>query len=113
MKLSAQVGDTVHEIVIERRDAGFLVTIDGAQFEADARKLPGDSYSILMKNRSYAVSVQPGRDRLFVRPGAAQPGGGFARAPGGEGVGLRVRQGHEGLGKLSDAGHLLGAAFGG
>ena len=72
MKLTAQVGDAVHEIVIERRDAGFLVTVDGAQFEADARKLQGDFYSILMKGRSYAVSVEAIGDGYCVRHGAGK-----------------------------------------
>jgi biotin carboxyl carrier protein len=72
MKLTAQVGETVHEIVIERRDALFLVTVDGAQFEADARKLQGDFYSILMKGRSYAVSVEALGDAYCVRHGAGK-----------------------------------------
>lgn len=72
MKLSAQVGETVHEIVIERRDALFLVTVDGEQFEADARKLQGELYSILMKGRSYAVSVEAIGDGYCVRHGAGK-----------------------------------------
>jgi len=62
VKVAAQVGDNVHEIVIERRDATVLVTVDGEQFEADARKLSGEFYSILMKGRSYAVSVEASGD---------------------------------------------------
>ena len=72
MKLTAQVGDTVHEIMIERRDALFLVTVDGDQFEADAHKLQGDFYSILMKGRSYAVSVEALGDAYCVRHGAGK-----------------------------------------
>lgn len=72
MKLAAMIGDRLHEIVIERRDAVFVVSVDGQQFEADARKLQGDYYSILMKGRSYAVSVEADGDAYCVRHGAAK-----------------------------------------
>ncbi len=72
MKLTAQIGNAVREILVERRDALFFVTVDGEQFEADARKLPGDFYSILMKGRSYAVSVEAIGDAYCVRHGAAK-----------------------------------------
>ena len=72
MKLAAQTGDRLHEVVIERRDARFIVTVDGTQFVADARKLEGDSYSILMKGRSYTVSVEADGDAYCVRHGAAR-----------------------------------------
>ena len=72
MKLTAQIGDRIHGIVVERRDAYFHVTVDGTVFVADARKLQGDSYSILMKGRSYAVSVEAEGDTYCVRHGAAK-----------------------------------------
>ncbi len=71
MKLTAQIDDRLHEIVIERRDARFHVTVEGTEFVADARKLQRDSYSILMNGRSYAVSVEVEGDRYTVRHGAA------------------------------------------
>jgi biotin carboxyl carrier protein len=72
MKLAAMVGDRLHEIVIERREAHFLITVDGQPIEADARRLQGDYYSILLKNRSYAVSVEADGDSYCVRHGAAK-----------------------------------------
>jgi biotin carboxyl carrier protein len=72
VKLTAQAGDKVHEIVIERRDATFLVTVDGEPFEADARKLSGGFYTILMGARSYAVSVEASGDSYCVRHGAGK-----------------------------------------
>ena len=72
VKLAAQIGDTLHEIVIERRDGRFVVTVDGMQNEVDARKLQGDYYSILMAGRSYAVSVEVDGDSYCVRHGAAK-----------------------------------------
>ncbi len=71
MKLSARIEDEIHEIVIERRDPDFVVTVDGAQFDVDARKLLGNLYTILMNGRSYEVSVEPEGDRYLVRHGAA------------------------------------------
>ena len=72
MKLAAQIGDRLHEILIERRDAYFHVTVDGTEHIADVRWLQGEAYSILMKGRSYAVSVEADGDSYCVRHGAAK-----------------------------------------
>ena len=71
MNLSAKVGERIHEITIERRDARFCVTVDGVTYEADVRKLHGDCYTILVKGRSYEVSVEQDGDSYRVWHGAA------------------------------------------
>jgi biotin carboxyl carrier protein len=72
MKLTAKVGGRTHEVTIVRRDTAFLVTVDDTELVADARKLQGDSYSILVKGRSYTVSVEAQGDAYCVRRGAAK-----------------------------------------
>ncbi len=73
MKLVAKIGDRHHEIVIDRRDDGpFVVTVDGAQLEADVRALQGGFYSILMRGRSYAISVEAEGGTYSVRRGASK-----------------------------------------
>jgi biotin carboxyl carrier protein len=71
MKLNARVGETDHEIVVERHDATFRVTVDGQTFDVDARSLTGDFYTILMRGRSYWVSAEAEGDSYLVRHGAA------------------------------------------
>jgi biotin carboxyl carrier protein len=71
MKLSARIGSEVHEVEVLRRDGMFVVNVDGMPHEADARKLQGDSFTILMEGRSYEVSVEPEGDRYYVRHGAS------------------------------------------
>ena len=71
MKLSARIGERVHEVEVARHDGHFVVTVDGVPHVADARKLPGDLYTILMEGRSYEVSVEPEGDRYVVRHGAS------------------------------------------
>ena len=70
MKFAAKVGDTVHEIVVTRRDAVYLVTLDGVEHEVDARKLEADFYSILVESKSYEVSVESTGAKYVVRHGA-------------------------------------------
>jgi biotin carboxyl carrier protein len=72
MKISAQVGDRVFEVEVERTEGSYQVTIDGETREVDAQKLEGDFYSILTEGRSYEVSVEPEGDGYHVRHGAAK-----------------------------------------
>jgi biotin carboxyl carrier protein len=72
MKLSAQVGEHVYEVVVTREDGRYIVEVDGERNDVDAQKLEGDFYSILTGNRSYEVSVEARRDGYDVRHGAAQ-----------------------------------------
>ena len=72
MKITAQVGEQVHEVVIERRDKDFMVEIDGAKRQVNANKLEGDFYSILSDHVSYEVSVEAGRDGYYIRHGASE-----------------------------------------
>jgi len=72
MKLTARAGEREHEILIERRDAGFVVTVDGVTTEADVRELAGGFLSILMRGRSYEVSVEVDGDTYRVRHGASR-----------------------------------------
>jgi len=72
MKLNARVGDRESELFIERSDAGFAVTIDGETVEVDARKHAGAFYTILMRGRSYEVSVEIDGETFRVRHGATK-----------------------------------------
>jgi len=72
MKISARVGDRVHQVTVERRDGLYAVEVDGVGYRVDSRKLDGDFYSCLMAGRSYEVSVEMDGDRYFVRRGAAE-----------------------------------------
>ena len=69
MKISAVVGDRVHEVEVDRDDGQFVVTLDGVEHRIDARKLEGDFYSILTKDRSYEVSIERTKDGYRVRRG--------------------------------------------
>jgi biotin carboxyl carrier protein len=71
MKFSAMVGDTVHEINVERQDGIYIVEVEGVRKEVDALKLEGDFYSFLIEGKSYEVSVEPDGDGYHVRHGAA------------------------------------------
>ncbi len=71
MKITARVGEKVHEVIVEREDQEFLVEIDGVRRKVDARKLEGDFYSILSGGVSYEVSVEPDRDGYLIRHGAS------------------------------------------
>ena len=70
MKFAAKVGETVHEIVVTRLDADYVVTFDGVAHVVDARKLEADFYSILYEGKSYEVSVESVGPKYLVRHGA-------------------------------------------
>jgi biotin carboxyl carrier protein len=72
MRISARVGDTIHDVTIERQNGTHVVEVDGERFEVDSRKLEADFYSILIGGRSYEVSVEATRDGYHVRHGATQ-----------------------------------------
>lgn len=71
VKFRARVGDNDHDVRVERRDGGFLVTVDGTEHLVDAHKLEADFYSILSANRSYEVSVEARGKEYRVRHGAS------------------------------------------
>jgi glutaconyl-CoA/methylmalonyl-CoA decarboxylase subunit gamma len=70
MKFAANVGDVVHEIEVIRRDASYVVTLDGVPHVVDARKREADFYSILYEGKSYEVSVESAGPKYVVRHGA-------------------------------------------
>jgi biotin carboxyl carrier protein len=72
MKLTARAGEREHEVLIERRDALFVVTVDGVASQADVRELAGGFLSIVMNGRSYEVSVEAEGDTYRVRHGASR-----------------------------------------
>lgn len=72
MKISAKVGNDVHEVTIERRGGLYHVEVGGESHSVDARKLEGDFLSIVTSGRSYEVSVETLRDGYVVRHGAAE-----------------------------------------
>lgn len=72
MKIQAAIGDREFEVIVERENGFFEITIDGGEPQrVDAHKLEGDFYSILTGGRSYEVSVEPDGDGYHVRHGAA------------------------------------------
>ena len=70
MKFTAQVGEKLHEVLVERVEATYRVVIDGQEHVVDARKLEADFYSILYEGKSYEVSVEAAGSKYFVRHGA-------------------------------------------
>jgi biotin carboxyl carrier protein len=72
MKITARVGDEVHEVQIERQDGNFAIEIDGENRLVNAHKLEGDFYSILSDGSSYEVSVEVAGDGYVVRHGASE-----------------------------------------
>jgi biotin carboxyl carrier protein len=72
MKISAQAGQQLLEVTIERSNGHYIVDVDGVRHEVDAHKLEADFYSILTEGRSYEVSVEPRGDAYHVRHGAAE-----------------------------------------
>lgn len=72
MKITARVGDRIREVLVERVDGQFLVTVDGQPRRVDVHKLEGDFYSLLVDGRSHEVSVEPNGDSYRVRNGAAE-----------------------------------------
>lgn len=72
MKITARVGDAVHEVNVERREKDYLVEIDGESRLVNADKLEGDFYSILSGGVSYEVSVEVSGDGYIIRHGASE-----------------------------------------
>lgn len=72
MIVRARIADREHEVRIVRREAGYLVTVDGVEHHVDAHKLEADFYSILVEGTSYEVSVDHNDDTYRVRHGAAE-----------------------------------------
>ena len=72
MKITARVGDAVHEVNVERREKVYMVEIDGESRMVNADKLEGDFYSILIGNVSYEVSVEVSGDGYIIRHGASE-----------------------------------------
>ena len=72
MKISAQVGDEVIEVTVDRRGGQYDVQVDGVAHRVDVRKLEGDFYSFVTGGRSYEVSVEATRNGYRVRHGAAE-----------------------------------------
>jgi len=72
MNILFQAGERVFEVEVERHDGWFRVVVDGTEHLVDARKLEADFYSIVMKDRSYELSVEPDGSRYHVRHGAAK-----------------------------------------
>jgi len=70
MKFAAKLGEHVHEIVVTRVDANYVVTLDGVEHVVDARKLEADFYSILYEGKSYEVSIENAGPAYVVRHGA-------------------------------------------
>jgi len=71
VKISAKAGSQVYELLIERDNGEYAITVDGERHLVDARKLEGNFYTIVTGNRSYEVSVEPATDGYLVRHGAA------------------------------------------
>jgi biotin carboxyl carrier protein len=72
LKIMAQAGAQVHEVVIDRHNGTFVVEVDGVRREVDVRKLESDFYSLVTDGRSYEVSVEARGDAYHVRHGAAE-----------------------------------------
>ena len=70
MKFAARIGETTHEVVVDRVDALYRVELGGTVHLVDARKLEADFYSILFEGRSYEVSVEATDGGYTVRHGA-------------------------------------------
>ena len=66
MKISAQIGEREFEVIVQRVDGHFEVTIDGETRLIDAHKLEDDLYSIVTEGKSYEVSVEAAKDGYFV-----------------------------------------------
>ena len=67
MKISAKAGSKVFDVLIDRQDGQYLVTVDGTEHLVDAQKLEADFYSILFEGRSYEVSVEADGEAYLVR----------------------------------------------
>jgi biotin carboxyl carrier protein len=72
VKISAKAGSQVYDLLIERENGFYTITIDGERHQVDARKLEDNFYTILTGNRSYEISVEPAGDGYLVRHGAAE-----------------------------------------
>jgi len=72
MRISAKVGNRLHEVEIERQNGVYVIEIDGTRYEADTHKLEADFYSILAGGKSYEVAVEATRAGYLVRHGASE-----------------------------------------
>ena len=72
VKISAKAGSQVYDLLIERENGFYTITIDGERHQVDARKLEDNFYTILTGDRSYEVSIEPAGDGYLVRHGAAE-----------------------------------------
>jgi biotin carboxyl carrier protein len=73
LKLLARVEDRKHEVIVERHDGRYTVTLDGTRYDVDAREIEGNFYSLLVGGASYEVSVEPeGASSWRVRHGAVE-----------------------------------------
>jgi len=70
MKFAARIGETTHEVVVDRVDALYRVELGGTVHLVDARKLEAAFFSILFEGRSYEVSVEATDGGYTVRHGA-------------------------------------------
>ena len=95
MKLSAKVGDRIHELAVTRVDAAYVVTLDGVEHVLDARKLEADFYSILYEGKSYELSVESQGGSYWVRHGAHEQLVELSDASRGGREQLRRREGRE------------------
>jgi biotin carboxyl carrier protein len=97
MKFAAKVGEAVHEIVVTRLGADYIVTLEGVEHVVDARKLEADFYSILYEGKSYEVSVESAGPKYVVRHGAHEQVVELADASRGGREELRKRSGPEAI----------------
>jgi biotin carboxyl carrier protein len=63
--------DETHDIEVHANGETYEVTVDGKLHVVDARKLESNFYSLLVKGRSYEVSVEGDDEDFEVRHGAA------------------------------------------
>ena len=95
MKLSAKVGEQIHELTVTRVDSAYVVTLDGVEHVLDARKLEADFYSILYGGKSYELTVESQGGSYWVRHGAYEQLVELADASRGGREQLRRREGPE------------------
>ena len=72
MKISAKAGSRLFDVLIDRQNGLYVVTVDGEEHLVDAHKLEADFYTILVDGRSYEVSVEATGDAYRVRHQASE-----------------------------------------
>lgn len=72
MKLAFEVDGELVEADVVREDGLYVVRVGETNHRVDARKLEGDSWSMLIEGRSYDLSVERSGDDYVVRYGAAE-----------------------------------------